>query len=216
MNRGILQEQLMGRLAGGFSLREAKEVVPVPGSSLPIARETLRIVDTLCELRGFNYHDIWERLITVVQSVDLEITSVNTDEDLEVVSACPHLGIAINNLAKEMDLPVEDLINTGVIKLIDLLHVVDNEEYDTIQQVGIIVRDAKDQLEDITDWLENEWSKSPMGLFHYTEQAVDILFEAQQVINSYLFDHAVSPKESMKALSEVKDSRVLITAHEYP
>ncbi len=214
MIRGFSQDELIGHLAGGFSLRVPEEVAPVPESFLPIARETLEIVESLCDVRGFDYHSIWERLLIVFESVDMEIRRVNSDEDLETVPICHHLGVALHDYAKQMDLPIEDLINSGVIKLKNLLHVVDDEEYAAIQKIDKKIRGIRPQVEGVMECLDSDLYNSSIDLSSYIRQAEDVLYEAQKVIDSYLSDHAVSPNELTVAPSEIQNSQTQVSNHE--
>lgn len=198
----LTQSQLIRELAGGFSQRTAQAPFTPANLIIPIARSTKRLVEALADSRGFCEYHIWERIEAVIQNGDIDVIRVDSKKEMETVSVDSEICNNLIEIAKRMNVPIEDLINRGVIKLIGLLHIVDDEEYKIAQKIEPLIQNIKHDLEGVVDFFQNEWYNSSIGLYGYLHQADNILNEALKVIETYLNDHAVSQIVSLENQSE--------------
>ncbi len=159
-------------------------------------------------------HDIWKRVVNVIQSRDMEISGGDLDEDLEVVSFCPKLRRELLIHANDLKVPIEDLLYSGVLELCELLHLVDKKEFEACQQIETVLQDLEMNLESISEMLTQDWYHFSFGIDNDIMTAGDHLCDAKKKISHYLHNHASPPKASEEILDGTLTNNTLGVIHE--
>ena len=206
-----VEHELRELLSGGTSLRASQKA---PGFYLPVAKETLEVVSYQCQHRKFLSHQFWYRVSVVIEYGNFEIRPTDRDEDLEVVEVNPEVHEMLNSKAKEMQLPIEDLVHSAVFQLANLLEHFDDEEYESFDHILPVIRQSNHLVRHIANFLVPNWSNKSMDHHHKLHAAADAIEEVLESIESYLVDHAVLQIELDSIAFEYYNKPKLISTEE--
>ena len=199
------REDLLFSLIGGTSLRVPEEIIPDPKSILKIPKETLQRVENLSLSRNLDYHQIWERVLFIIDSqeiVDLteSCKEVMLSEEKEATTICQPLLVKIKDRARKMNIPIDKLLFASVLQLEEFLHDADTYEYATVKSAEEVLSEVGFQLENVgIQYLDNNGDIIGLvsDLIEAARENIDLAFHQ---VNTYLSAHALPPTEKQTGI----------------
>ncbi len=196
---GFKRDLLLEQLLGGTSLREPKEVVPNPEFNFGVHNETLQKIESLSETRDLHFLELWEKLIFVINSPECGVSLGDIEEDTYTtgttkIAISPRTLKELGSRAKTMNVSINDLLSSGIIKLEKLLHDADNYEYEVIKRSESTLQEIQSKLEN-AEYVYQDCFDGIFGcLSKKIRKSLENTYAAQRLVTAYLSAHTLPPK----------------------